>query len=88
MVQISSEESAMNGNHRESVTVRGFLATIHRQWFKALPKEQKLLPVRTRRSIAFNLETESGLIDDSEWLIGNGSLATVNGDASPAMLHR
>ena len=37
------------------------LATVHRQRFKASP-------VRTRRSVAVDLETESGLISDGEWL--------------------
>ena len=73
MVQISSEELITNGNRRESVTVRGLLATIHRQLFKASL-------VRTRRSVAVDLETESGHIGDDEWRRFNSSLATVNGD--------
>ena len=71
MVQIS--ESATNGNRRESVTVRGLLATVHRQRFKASP-------VRTRRSVVVDLETESGLIGDGEWRRFNGFVATANGD--------
>ena len=73
MVQISSEELTTNGNRRESVTVRGLLATVHRQLFKASL-------VRTRRSVAVDLETESGHIGDDEWRRFNSSLATVNGD--------
>ena len=75
MVQISSEESATNGNHWESVTGHGLLATVHWQRFKASP-------VRTRRSVAIDLEMESGLIDDGEWRHFNGSSAMVNGGAS------
>ena len=75
MVQISSEESATNGNRRELVTVRGLLATVHRQRFKASP-------VRTRRSVTVDLETESGLIGDALTVHRRRRMATVNGDAS------
>ena len=36
----------------------------------------KASSVWTRRSVAGDLETKSGLIGDDEWLIGNGSSAT------------
>ena len=85
MVQISSEESATNGNRQESVTVSGLLATVHWQRMGAEitlqsiadAEEGEASPVQTRRSVAGDLEMESGLIGDGEWLIGDASTATL-----------
>ena len=72
MVQIS--ESATNGNRRESVTVRGLLATVHRQRFKASP-------VRTRRSVAVDLETVQSVAVAVDWEQGEASTASFDSDA-------
>ena len=55
---------------------------------QSIADEGKASSVRTRQSVASDLETKSGLIGDGEWLIGNSSSATVrqriisNGDDS------
>ena len=72
MVQIS--ESATNGNRRESVTVRGLLATVHRQRFKASP-------VRTRRSVVVDLETVQSVAVAVDWEQGEASTASFDNDA-------
>ena len=46
---------------------------------EASPEEGKASPMRTRRSVTGDLEMESGLIGYCEWLISNGSSATVSG---------
>ena len=72
MVQIS--ESATNGNRRESVTVRGLLATVHRQRFKASP-------VRTRRSVVVDLETVQSVAVAVDWEQGEASTVSFDSDA-------
>ena len=72
MVQIS--ESATNGNRRESVTVRGLLATVHRQRFKASP-------VRTRRSVVVDLETVQSVAVAVDWEQGEASTTSFDSDA-------
>ena len=72
MVQIS--ESATNANRRESVTVRGLLATVHRQRFKASP-------VRTRRSVVVDLETVQSVAVAVDWEQGEASTASFDSDA-------
>ena len=44
---------------------------------QSVADEGKVSLVRTRRSIANNLETKSGLIGNNEWLIDNGSSVMV-----------
>ena len=43
---------------------------------QSVADEGKASPVRTRWSVAGDLETKRGLIGDGEWLIGNGSSTT------------
>ena len=79
MVQIS--ESATNGNRREMVTVRGLLATVHRQRFKASP-------VRTRRSVVVDLETVQSVAVAVDWEQGEASTASFDSDAETLQRRR